>query len=83
VDKLDNDYDDYDDNDNEVRDPDYEGDNESDVDMYESDEEEEVVNLDVVMRQEQPPEEIQVYSTWILPLREQMATQTKIQERKK
>jgi hypothetical protein len=51
--------------------------------MYESDEEEEGVNLDVVRRQEQPREEIQVYSTWILPLREQMATQTKIQERKK
>jgi hypothetical protein len=54
VDKLDNDYDDYNDNDDDVRDPDNEGDNESDVDMYESDEEEEGVNLDVVTRQEQP-----------------------------
>jgi hypothetical protein len=51
--------------------------------MYESEEEEEGVNLDVVRRKEHSREEIQVYSTWILPLREQMATQTKIQERKK
>jgi hypothetical protein len=31
------------------------------MDMYESDEEEEGVNLDVVRRQEQPREEIRVY----------------------
>ncbi len=54
ADKLENDYDDYDD---DVRDPDYEGDKESDADMYESDE----VNLDVVRRQEQSQEEIRVY----------------------
>ena len=49
--------------------------------MYESDEEEEGVNLDVVRRQEQPGRRFG--STWILPLREQMATLTKIQVRKK
>jgi hypothetical protein len=53
ADKLENDYDHYDDDD------DYERDNESDVDMYESDEEEEGMNLDVV-RQEKPWEEIRV-----------------------
>ncbi len=61
MDKLENDYDNYDDYDDDVRDPDNEGDKESDVDMYESDEEEEGVNLDVVRRQEQPREEIRVY----------------------
>jgi hypothetical protein len=58
--KLENDYDDYDDYDDDVRNPDYERDNESDVDMYESDEEEVGVNLDVMRRQEQPREEIRV-----------------------
>jgi hypothetical protein len=61
VDKLENDYNDYDGYDDDVRDPDYEGDKESDVDMFESDKEEEGVNLDVVRRQEQPREEIRVY----------------------
>ena len=51
------------------------------MDMYESDEEEEGVNLDVVRRQRSP--ERRFGSTWILPLREQMATPTKIQVRKK
>ncbi len=50
------------------------------MDMYESDDEEEGVNLDVVRRQEQPREEFG--STWILPLREQMAEPTKIQVKK-
>jgi hypothetical protein len=58
---LENDYDDYDNYYDYVRDPDYEGDKESDVDMYESNEEEEGGNLDVVRRQEQPREEIRVY----------------------
>ncbi|MFN9907751.1 MAG: hypothetical protein ACK56F_16760, partial [bacterium] len=61
ADELENNQYGYDAYDDDVRDPDYEGDKESDVDMYESDEEEEGVNLDVVRRQEQPREEIRVF----------------------
>jgi len=56
VDDLDDDY----------RDPDYEEEKDSDVDMFEDsgdedEEEEEGVNLDVVRRHEQPSEEIRIY----------------------
>jgi hypothetical protein len=56
MDELENNQYIYDDYDDDVRDPDYKGDNKSNVDIYESDEEEEGVNLDVVRRQGAAPE---------------------------
>ena len=55
--------------DDEYRDPDYEEEKNSDVEMFEDDEDkededkenQEVVNLDVVRRKEQPPTEVRVY----------------------